>query len=677
MGRTAQRVQRPAGADPSRGGARNPREILAGRGRHHRNRLVQRQRRVAGRLPARSPCLRDVAGRGRGGPRGGRRLHGAQPAETPLRRRIDGPHEPHGLDVGRRREPRGPRGDLPPAGRRLHGAGPRPDGRRRGHPARRDGLRHAQRQGRALRHRPALRGARAADSRHGLGNAGRRQRPHPLGADRRGLRRVGLPRTAAVGRSELRLRRPAADALPRTAGRRGRNPHLGPPERRTAQRHGRLRRNPRNVRRGCRRVHAPRAGEHRRRMLRNHPGPYFRTGEDRRPLHAAPAARAAPRHHVERPGTAAGGPRGQLHQHRRAHERRRVGEVRPVDPRRQLRGGTLGGPRAGRGRGADRRRLHGRRTDRRRRGHAHVPQPDGLGTRNRPRAGDDRLLEVGGASSGARSRAGQVGGQLHLAERGRSGVPAPGGGDPPLRSRRRGDALRRTRPGRHLRAQGRSRRTRLQAPDRQRIPGRGYRLRPQCAGRRHGNPRTRRIRQSLHRRHALDPGAPAPCEGLGRRLEPLVRLPRQQRRARGHALGVPLPRDPRRHGHGDRQPPDAARVQRDRTRTARTGRGRDPLPSGGCRRTPHGVCPRGAADRPGPAAGPRCLAQRAARRAHRIRHAQRHRRPHRGGRPRRLPHARQPDGGDRPPADARHGARRRIVRRGYCSARGRCSCRRS
>ena len=34
------------------------------------------------------------------------------------------------------------------------------------------------------------------------------------------------------------------------------------------------------------------------------------------------------------------------------------------------------------------------------RGDADVPQPDGFGTRDRPRAGDDRLVEVGGTSSG-------------------------------------------------------------------------------------------------------------------------------------------------------------------------------------------------------------------------------------------------------------------------------------
>ena len=40
---------------------------------------------------------------------------------------------------------------------------------------------------------------------------------------------------------------------------------------------------------------------------------------------------------------------------------------------------------------------------------------------------------------------------------------------------------------------------------------------------------------------------------LGRRLEPLLLVPRQRAGARGDARGVPLPRHPGRHGHGHRQ----------------------------------------------------------------------------------------------------------------------------
>ena len=46
---------------------------------------------------------------------------------------------------------------------------------------------------------------------------------------------------------------------------------------------------------------------------------------------------------------------------------------------------------------------------------------------------------------------------------------------------------------------------------------------------------------------------PAARARLGRRVEPLVLVPRQRAGARGDALGVPLSRDQGRHGHGHRQ----------------------------------------------------------------------------------------------------------------------------
>ena len=53
---------------------------------------------------------------------------------------------------------------------------------------------------------------------------------------------------------------------------------------------------------------------------------------------------------------------------------------------------------------------------------------------------------------------------------------------------------------------------------------------------------TRQIRQKL-----------AACAYLGRRLEPVVLVPRQRAGARGDAFGVSLSRHPGRHGHGHRQ----------------------------------------------------------------------------------------------------------------------------
>ena len=156
-----------------------------------------------------------------------------------------------------------------------------------------------------------------------------------------------------------------------------------------------------------------------------------------------------------------------------------------------------------------------------------------------------------------------------------------------------------------------------------------------------------------------------PRQGVGRRFEPLVRLPRQQRRARGDALGLPLPRHRGGNGHGHRQSPVVAGLQRHRTRTARTRRGRRPLPS--CRRcraahrlrtaSPHRHRGRRSRTRGG-------VAHPAAAGTHRIRSAQRSDRPHRDRHARSLPRTGRPDAGDRPAADACDGARGRTLRPG-------------
>ena len=76
------------------------------------------------------------------------------------------------------------------------------------------------------------------------------------------------------------------------------------------------------------------------RLLRHDAGAHFRTVEDRRQLRPAAAARTAARNGAERSGAAADRPRGELHQRRRTHERRRIGLFRPPRARRQLRGGA-------------------------------------------------------------------------------------------------------------------------------------------------------------------------------------------------------------------------------------------------------------------------------------------------------------------------------------------------
>ena len=94
----------------------------------------------------------------------------------------------------------------------------------------------------------------------------------------------------------------------------------------------------------------------------------------------------------------------------------------------------------------------------------------------------------------------------------------------------------------------------------------------------------RRLRQELHRGDGDHQGDLPGREDLGRRVEPVVLVPRQQRRARGDELGVPLSRDPRRHGHGHRQRRADRRLRADRARAARARRGRAVQPPPRCDR---------------------------------------------------------------------------------------------
>ena len=68
---------------------------------------------------------------------------------------------------------------------------------------------------------------------------------------------------------------------------------------------------------------------------------------------------------------------------------------------------------------------------------------------------------------------------------------------------------------------------------------------------------------------------------LGRRVEPVVCVPRQRARARGDALGVPLSRHQGRHGHGHRQCRPDRGLRRSRSGVARGLRGRGAQPPAG------------------------------------------------------------------------------------------------
>ena len=202
------------------------------------------------------------------------------------------------------------------------------------------------------------------------------------------------------------------------------------------------------------------------------------------------------------------------------------------------------------------------------------------------------------------------------------------------------------------------------------FPARGHHLRSEHPHRRHRHGGAQQLRRRLHQRHALDQGQPAARQGQRRRLEHLVQLPRQQQRARGDALGVPLPRHQGRHGHGHRQRRHAGGLRGDRARAERAGRGRAAQPPPRRHRAP-GRLRREAQGRES-AGGKAAAAKKKAeewRKRHRRGapvaragqgHRHVHRRRHRGS----ARQARPAALGHRRPADGRHGRRRRSVRRG-------------
>ena len=202
------------------------------------------------------------------------------------------------------------------------------------------------------------------------------------------------------------------------------------------------------------------------------------------------------------------------------------------------------------------------------------------------------------------------------------------------------------------------------------LPARGHRLRPERARGRHRYRGAQRLREGLHRVVAADQGALPRRAYLGRDLEPVVLLPRQRRRPRGHALRLPLPRDPRGPRHGDRQRRPADRLRGRRAGAAGARRGRALRPAPGRHRATGRV--RGHRLRRGDQArGRSVLARARGGGAAVVRARPRDRRVHRGGRGGGEAGAPEAARRDRGPADGRDEDRRRPVR-----LRAGCSCRR-
>ena len=111
-----------------------------------------------------------------------------------------------------------------------------------------------------------------------------------------------------------------------------------------------------------------------------------------------------------------------------------------------------------------------------------------------------------------------------------------------------------------------------------RLPARGHHLRSEHLRDRDRHRGAQQLRRRFHRGDALDPAEPARRAHFGRRVEPLVLVPRQRAGARGDAFGVPLSRDQCRHGHGHRQCRPDGGLRRPRSGTARGLRGRRAQP---------------------------------------------------------------------------------------------------
>ena len=139
---------------------------------------------------------------------------------------------------------------------------------------------------------------------------------------------------------------------------------------------------------------------------------------------------------------------------------------------------------------------------------------------------------------------------------------AAGAARPSIRRGGYRDGVRRDRPGRHRRAQSADLPARLQAADRAGgLRSDRHHLRPEHPGDCHRPRGAQRLRRELHRGDADHQGRLPRRQDQRRRQQPLVLVPRQRRGPRGDALGVSVPRDQGRDGHGHRQRGSAGRLR--------------------------------------------------------------------------------------------------------------------
>jgi len=204
----------------------------------------------------------------------------------------------------RRRSTTGlPQHHLRRVGGDLRRSDPRAGRGRRGPDPGRDHLRHAERQGRAVRGAPRARRARPRPAGDGLGHHHRCLGPHAVRTDRRGILELRAPRTPDGDRPQLRARRPAAapyvEELSRIADAYVCAYRTPACRTRSASTTRRVR-----DRRPGARIRHERLRQHRGRLLRHHPGPHRpHRAVGRRPA-AAPAAGARAALPPERPRAA-------------------------------------------------------------------------------------------------------------------------------------------------------------------------------------------------------------------------------------------------------------------------------------------------------------------------------------------------------------------------------------
>ena len=283
------RQQRSAQSQPAGRGARHPPRLFPRRRRHRLDQHLLLDPHRASRLRHGGDRLRTEPRRR--APRPRRRAHRARRGrQATLRHRRHRPDQPHRLDLARRFQSELSRGHLRRTARRLHRTGARPARRRRRCAADRDHLRHAQRQGRDLRHRRRARCARHRSAGDDLRHHHRPLRPAAVGPDAGSVLECDRACGAAVGRLQLRARR-QADARPyRRARPRRRHADLRLSQCRPAQRIRPLRRRPRRHGGADRRIRRRRPHQYRRRLLRHHARSHPRHRPRRRRQDAARGA---------------------------------------------------------------------------------------------------------------------------------------------------------------------------------------------------------------------------------------------------------------------------------------------------------------------------------------------------------------------------------------------------